>query len=157
MRTYAREQLLHNNSNVSARVVTLNSLIKFQRVDQNYGLRPFQDDVCEDLKISISYNKTWKAKEYALNLLKGTHEDSFAKLPSYVTCLRVIILRQSQMWLLIDYRFKIFFMAMDAGIRGFQYIRLVIVIDATHLKAKYLGLLFVAWKRADFPFSFYGW
>ena len=35
------------------------------------------------LKISISYHQAWRAKQYALLLLRGTKEDSFTKLPAY--------------------------------------------------------------------------
>ncbi|KAL5560647.1 hypothetical protein UlMin_036858 [Ulmus minor] len=43
-----------------------------------------------------------------------------------------------------EYVFKYLFIAFDASIKGFQYCRPIVSIDATHMKGKYRGVLFMA-------------
>ena len=40
-------------------------------------------------KIQITYHQAWRAKKFALELLRGTHEESFAKLPVYCHNLKI--------------------------------------------------------------------
>jgi hypothetical protein len=40
-------------------------------------------DINARFKISISYSQAWRAKCYALELLRGSPEASFAQLPAY--------------------------------------------------------------------------
>ncbi|XP_038717254.1 uncharacterized protein LOC120010540 [Tripterygium wilfordii] len=86
------------------------------------------------------------ARECALDSLRGSPEESFAYLPHYCAVLEInnhgtITHIESD----DENRFKYFFMAIGASLRGFQSsMRLVIVVDGTHLKGKYLGTLFVA-------------
>nr|KAJ0207447.1 hypothetical protein LSAT_V11C500295880 [Lactuca sativa] len=99
---------------------------------------------------------------YALNLLRGTPEESFQRLPLYCYNLEkknirmVIHIKMSD-----DRKFEYFFMAIGCAIRFFYIptslylmsihvrafqscLRPIIIIDDTHLKGKYLGTMFLA-------------
>ncbi|CAH1448009.1 unnamed protein product [Lactuca virosa] len=41
-------------------------------------------DINSKFPINISYQQAWRAKQYALLMLRGTKEDSFTKLPAYL-------------------------------------------------------------------------
>ncbi|KAL5573307.1 hypothetical protein UlMin_022904 [Ulmus minor] len=96
-------------------------------------------DVIDDMKrkfgVDISYSVAWRGREYAYeNLSLGTPEQSYSLLPGYLH-----MLRETN-----PDRFKYLFIAFDASIKGFQYCRPVVSIDATHMKGKYRGVLFMA-------------
>ncbi|KAL5538636.1 hypothetical protein UlMin_046178 [Ulmus minor] len=96
-------------------------------------------DVIDDMKrkfgVDISYSVAWRGREYAYkNLRLGTPEQSYSLLPGYLH-----MLRETN-----PDRFKYLFIAFDASIKGFQYCRHVVSIDATHMKGKYRGVLFMA-------------
>ena len=42
----------------------------------------------------------------------------------------------------LENRFKYLFIVFDDSIKGFQYCRPVVIVDSTHLKEKYRGVLF---------------
>ncbi|EOY00137.1 Uncharacterized protein TCM_009686 [Theobroma cacao] len=92
------------------------------------------------------YGKAWQVKEYVESLVFGPPEESFQLLPSYfhmlerenldtVTCVATDG----------EQRFKYCFWVFESCIRGFSAVmRPVVAIDATHLKGKFKGILFVA-------------
>ncbi|WRX11670.1 Transposase [Theobroma cacao] len=68
------------------------------------------------------YGKAWQAKEYAESLVFDPLEESFQLLPSYFHMLEI-----------------------SSCIRGFSAVmRPIVAIDATHLKDRFNGILFVA-------------
>ena len=96
--------------------------------------------------MEIQYSKAWKVREYAQNPVYGHPLDSFQMLPFYFYMLEqqnsrtVIKLKVDN-----ENRFEICFMAFGACIFGFrECVRPAIVIDGTHLKEKYKGILFIA-------------
>ena len=95
--------------------------------------------------MGISYDKAWRAREFALSSIRGSPEESYSALRSYC-----YVLEQKNPGTITDIvidhdnQFKYFFMALGACISGFHTsIRPVITINGTFLKAKYLGTLFV--------------
>ncbi|XP_021813085.1 uncharacterized protein LOC110756023 [Prunus avium] len=87
-------------------------------------------DVRQNFGVTISYSKAWRSRELALKIIRGSAEESYAILPSYCYELE---------------RFK-------------SSMRPVIAVDATHLKCKYKGVLFVATafdgNRNIYPLAF---
>ena len=45
------------------------------------------EDMRKDMGVSISYVKAWRAREHALELVRGSPEESYAILPSYCAML----------------------------------------------------------------------
>ena len=96
--------------------------------------------------MEILYNKAWKVREYVQNLVYGHLLDSFQMLPSYFYMLEQQNLGTvAKLKVDNENRFEICFMAFSACIFDFrEYCRPAIVIDGTHLKGKYKGILFIA-------------
>ena len=103
-----------------------------------------QTIVCTNLNTKVSYFKAWRGRQHAQSLIRGSSKESFYMLPSYCymlemanpgTITHVEVDRES--------RFKYFFLAFGASIRGFNYMRKVIGIDGTFLKGPYKGVLLV--------------
>ena len=99
-----------------------------------------------DHDIDILYNKSWRVKEYAQNIIYEDPFHSFQLLPSYFYMLEKenpsIVTK-----LLMDEEnmFEYAFMSLGPSITSFiECCRPVIVIDGTHLKEKFQGVLFVA-------------
>ncbi|WRX07696.1 Transposase [Theobroma cacao] len=92
------------------------------------------------------YGKAWQGKEYAKSLVFGPQEESFQIVPSYfhmlerenfdiVTCVTIDG----------EQRFKYCFWAFGSCIRGFSaVIRPIVAINATYMKGRFKGILFVA-------------
>ncbi|KAE8711701.1 Protopine 6-monooxygenase [Hibiscus syriacus] len=99
-------------------------------------------DMNARFKISISYSQAWRAKCYALELLRGSPEASFAQLPAYCHNLKlknhgsVTHIKTDR-----DGRFELLFIAIGDAIRSFiTCMRPVIIVDGAHLKGRYLGV-----------------
>ena len=111
-------------------------------------IRPM--DVIGEMKstygMEILYSKAWKVKEYAQNLVYGHPLDFFQMLPSYFYMLEQQNPRTvTKLKVDSENRFEICFMAFGACIFYFcMYCRSTILIDGTHLKGKYKGILFIA-------------
>ncbi|XP_010456533.1 PREDICTED: uncharacterized protein LOC104737991 [Camelina sativa] len=95
--------------------------------------------------IEIDYWKTYKALVHAREMVQGTWESGYADLPTFLHRIKaanpgtITKLECDE-----EDKFKFLFIAFGACINGFQFIRNVIVVDGTHLKGKFLGVLLVA-------------
>ncbi|XP_024976192.1 uncharacterized protein LOC112514089 [Cynara cardunculus var. scolymus] len=104
------------------------------------------EDVNQRFNISISYYQAWRAKMYALQLLRGTPESSFNLLPVYCHNLKlanpgtVIKIALDPLG-----RFDMLFVALDCSIRSFLgHMRPLLIMDGAHLKGPYVGTMFLA-------------
>ena len=144
--TCPRDQILPHHRQASARILGKLLKKKFVAVDRIYRPKEIVVDVRDEYQICISYSQAWRTKNFALDELRGTPEESFALLPEFYHMLQ---LKNPGTITHIhtdgDNRFLYFFMAIGACLRGFQQcIRPVICVDGAFLKGKYLGTLFVA-------------
>ncbi|XP_044468165.1 uncharacterized protein LOC123197816 [Mangifera indica] len=122
---------------------------KYVLIDRIYRPKEIIVDIADRYKIDISYSQAWRARNWALNSLKGSPEESFMLLPDYCYNLQrsnpgtVTAIETDD-----AHRFKYFFMALGCSICAFRkYLRPVICIDAAFLKSQYLGHLFFAVGR----------
>ena len=119
------------------------------KLEQNRCLTRVVDligHVRDDHDIDILYSKAWRVKEYAQNIIYGDPFHSFQLLSSYFYMLEkenpgtITKLLKDE-----ENRFEYAFMSLGPSITGFkECCRPVIVIDGTHLKGKFRGVLFVA-------------
>ncbi|KAL0847258.1 hypothetical protein Bca101_020504 [Brassica carinata] len=105
--------------------------------------------VLEDLRVTASYMKCYRAKEKAVNDVFGSEEDSYLKLPEYLHMLKLanpgtVADIETEIDDDGDERFLYLFLAFGASIQGFKKLRLVLVVDGTHLGGKYKGVLLTA-------------
>ncbi|KAE8674391.1 Potassium channel KAT3 [Hibiscus syriacus] len=94
-------------------------------------------DMNVQFKISISYSQAWRAKCYALELLRGSPEASFAQLSAYCHNLKLKNPRSvTHIKTYRDERFELLFIAIGAAV--------IIIVDGAHLKGRYLGVNLLA-------------
>ncbi|KAE8719042.1 Enolase 2 [Hibiscus syriacus] len=103
-------------------------------------------DMNTRFKISISYSQAWRAKCYALELMRGSPEALFAQMSAYCHNLKlknpgsVTHIKTDR-----DGRFELMFIAIGVAIRSFiTCMRPVIIVDRAHLKGRYLGVNLLA-------------
>ncbi|KAK3212880.1 hypothetical protein Dsin_017586 [Dipteronia sinensis] len=145
------ESGLNDNYNIEFRRVSsyvIGDLFASKFGNPGCHIRP--KDIVSEMReqhgIHHSYNKTYRSKVHALNQVFGDPWESFQRLPAYF-----YVLEQSNPRTVIKIKidsknwFKYGFMAIGASIEGFNsIIRPVIYIDATHLKARTMGVLLVS-------------
>ncbi|XP_033138744.1 uncharacterized protein LOC103849422 [Brassica rapa] len=88
--------------------------------------------------MKLDYTTSYIALLYAQTLVRGSAEDGYSRLPSY---LEQISLANPDFITAIELdsinRIKCLFLSFGASIKGFKYQRRVIVVDETHLSGKY--------------------
>ncbi|XP_019234558.1 PREDICTED: protein FAR1-RELATED SEQUENCE 3-like [Nicotiana attenuata] len=95
--------------------------------------------------VNLTYMQAWRAKEKALQFLRGHPADSYSKLPSYLYILEktypgsVVKLKKTN-----DDCFLYVFVAICTSISGWEYCRPVVVVDGTFLKSAYRGIMLTA-------------
>nr|KAJ0206074.1 hypothetical protein LSAT_V11C500295360 [Lactuca sativa] len=104
--------------------------------------RTLNDNIC----VHISYCQALNAKMYALNILRGTPEESFLRLPIYCYSLEkknlgtITYIKTSD-----DKKFEYLFMAIGCAVRVFQRcLHPIIINDGAKLKGKYFDTIFIA-------------
>ncbi|KAH0705587.1 hypothetical protein KY290_010277 [Solanum tuberosum] len=106
-----------------------------------------QQDQAESVEygVRLTYMQAWRAKEAALELVRGDPIQSYAKLPSYFHILEAtypgshIRLHKSE-----DNRFLYAFVALFTSIKTWEYCKPIVVVDETFLKGAYKGTLLTA-------------
>ncbi|CAH9117798.1 unnamed protein product [Cuscuta epithymum] len=110
-----------------------------------YNATDVKRDMLQEYGVEISYLKAWRAKEKALNKLRGKPEESYGFLPRFLN-----IVKQTnpgsfvQLKINEDNTFLYVFMAIEASIKGWEFCRPVIVVDGTFLTGRYGGTLLTA-------------
>ncbi|XP_048624209.1 uncharacterized protein LOC106406498 [Brassica napus] len=95
--------------------------------------------------VHVSYTSAWRGKREAANEVRGSPEESFTLLYCYMHMLEQtnigtrtrVVVDEAQ-------KFKYLFFALGASIEGFSAMRKVLIVDGTHLKNVYGGVLLVA-------------
>ncbi|KAA0062291.1 hypothetical protein E5676_scaffold313G003560 [Cucumis melo var. makuwa] len=102
-----------------------------------------------NLRVNISYQKAWRAKEHMIKILLGDTVESYALIPRFFdklvesnpgTCTALEIDDSGH--------FKFCFMAFGASIEGWKYCRPIISVDGTFLKYYLSSVGFEKWSRA---------
>lgn len=96
--------------------------------------------------VNIKYKVALRGRNHAIRMIYGDSGKSFQQLPSYLYMVNVTN-PGSKVDLMTDAddRFRYAFMALSASIAGFlSSCCPVIVVDGTHLKGSYKGVMFVA-------------
>ncbi|XP_057775479.1 uncharacterized protein LOC130994499 [Salvia miltiorrhiza] len=122
--------------------------------------RAIQLELQCEFGVHIKHDVALRARNRAIEMVYGRHDQSFEMLPKYL-----YMLRQSNPGSLVEWevdpdgRFKHLFVALVASASCFMFnLRPVIVVDGTHLKGKNRGILFVAVTKDDneslFPLAY---
>lgn len=132
---------------------------KFLDPKRVYTPNDIISDMMENYGVSVSYEKAWRSREKAIEMVRGKPDKSYSLLPMFL-----YMLSKTNPGSIVDLetdgkdRFKYLYMAVAASITGWQYCKPIIVVDGTFLKAAYGGTLFTACtKDANeniFPLAF---
>ena len=95
--------------------------------------------------VHVSYTSAWRGKREAANEVRGSPEESFTLLYCYMHMLEQTNIG-TRTRVVVDEanKFKYLFFALGASIEGFSAMRKVLIVDGTHLKNVYGGVLLVA-------------
>ncbi|XP_070050182.1 uncharacterized protein [Nicotiana tomentosiformis] len=110
-----------------------------------YTLKDIQTDMLSQHGVNLTYMQAWRAKEKALEFLRGHPAKSYSCLSSYLYVLEetypgsVVKLQKTE----YDY-FLYAFVALNTSIKGWEHCRLVVVVDGTFLKSAYRAILLTA-------------
>ncbi|XP_070022081.1 uncharacterized protein LOC107828851 [Nicotiana tabacum] len=110
-----------------------------------YTSKDIQTDMLSEHGVNLSYMQAWRAKEKALQFLRGNPADSYSKLPKYFYILEetypgsVVKLKKTA-----DECFLYAFAALYTSISGCQHCIPVVVVDGTFLKSTYRGIMLTA-------------
>ncbi|KAL6269645.1 hypothetical protein ACE6H2_026556 [Prunus campanulata] len=149
-----------NHRQATAALVATSFKRKFKDSRTIYTPSDIMRDVKHNFGFSIHYSKAWKARELALLSIRGSAEEAYYILPAYCYELeRMNPGTKTHIQTDENNHFVYLFMAVGACIRGFRSsMRPVIAVDATHLKSKYKGVMFVAnafdGNRNIYPLAF---
>ncbi|GJT90654.1 transmembrane 9 superfamily member 11-like protein [Tanacetum coccineum] len=149
--TCTKTQIHPHHRNASPKV--LGHILKevMSESSRIYRGKEIMTDMNARFKIDISYSQAWRAKCYALQLLRGTPRESFSELPLY--CHNLKLKNQGTITHIEtddEDRFEIFFLAIGAVIRTFVlHMRPLIIIDGAHLKGEFLGTMYLAVAMDD--------
>ncbi|XP_044461839.1 uncharacterized protein LOC123193118 [Mangifera indica] len=134
--TCPRDIIMSHHRQIGKR--TLGKILQYMFTASNriYRLKDIITNVADRYKIDISYTQAWRAKNWALNEIRSSPEESFRQLPIYCYNLEqknsgIVTHIDTNM----DNRFHFVFMALGCSIRAFQeYCRPDICIDGSFLK-----------------------
>ncbi|XP_075075200.1 uncharacterized protein LOC107769196 [Nicotiana tabacum] len=110
-----------------------------------YTPKDIQIDMLSEHGVNLSYMQAWRAKEKALQFLRGNPADSYSKLPKYFYILEetypgsVVKLKKTA-----DECFLYAFIVLCTSISGWQHCRPVVVVDGTFVKSAYRGIMLTA-------------
>ncbi|XP_049345459.1 uncharacterized protein LOC125809976 [Solanum verrucosum] len=113
-----------------------------------YTPADIQRDIRNQYGVDLNYMKAWRAKEKALEILRGKPRDSYGKLPSYLYMVKhtnpgsVTRLEKTD-----DGHFLYAYVALYASIKGWEYCMPIVVVDGSFLKAAYRGTILTAWTQ----------
>ena len=137
---------INQAGNKQATTALIASKIAEKLKDQpNYRPVDIVIDIKCELGVEISYSKALRARNAALVLNNGTHEDSYKNLPRYCEDLEVadpnskVVVERTA-----ENKFQRLFLCHGACASGFGYCRPLLGLDGTHLKSKYKGILLAA-------------
>ncbi|KAJ9558836.1 hypothetical protein OSB04_013450 [Centaurea solstitialis] len=136
-----------NRGHRQANKKILGNLFKNKFINVKRALTPkdMVQDVQEMYGFEISYATAWRARWKALELIRGSHAESFTRLPTYLYNLkRVNPGTRTAIRTDSSGRFAECFVALGVSIQTFlENLRPVLIIDAAHLKGAYLGTMFL--------------
>lgn len=132
---------LHAISLTIAKIVKHN----FLNLKSTYTPAEIMEEMRNLYGIRMNYKKAYKVKEKALELVRGSLRESYAKLPAYLYLVNTINPGSfTRLHKMEDNHFLYAFVALSASIKGWRYCMPTIVVDGTFLKSAYKGTMLSA-------------
>nr|XP_016440149.1 PREDICTED: uncharacterized protein LOC107765963 [Nicotiana tabacum] len=113
---------------------------KLTNHNRKYTPKDIIDNVKSDFGVDVSYMLTWRAKEKAMNFLRGELGDSYNKLPGYLYTMNMAYPGSHiRMVKSPKNEFMYVYISLYAFIKGFDLCRPIVAVDESHLKSYYTG------------------
>ncbi|XP_049365477.1 uncharacterized protein LOC125830322 [Solanum verrucosum] len=97
-------------------------------------------DIREFYGVQISYQQAWRAKERALEMIRGKSSAGYRQMPRYIYMLNTVYPNSYiRMQKTEEDEFMYLFVALRPLIRRFDYCRPIVVVDGAHLGGAYKG------------------
>ncbi|KAH0709100.1 hypothetical protein KY284_010527 [Solanum tuberosum] len=134
-------------SNVQATVGFLSGVTAPKLV--NHKRKHTPNDIIEVVRalygVEISYQQAWRAKERALEMIRGKPADGYKQMPKYIYMLNIVYPNSYiRMHKSEKNEFMYLFISLRPMMRGFEFCRPVVVVDASHLSGSYRGTFVLA-------------
>src|SRR5579859_7483940 len=130
------------HSNVDEEFICTEFLPKL-RSNPKIGPRAMVNHLKEEYGVEITHIKAWRARERAVKVINGSHEEAYNSLPKY--CQEIQRLNPGSTVQLdiepMTNQFKHLFICFAAIVMGFAYCRPMLGLDGTHLKHKFQGTI----------------
>ncbi|KAK1398282.1 SWIM-type domain-containing protein [Heracleum sosnowskyi] len=118
---------------------------KFSNIKTKYSVTDIIRDMKHDHNVEVKYNKAWRSKEKALEIMRGNATESFVELYSYLYMLYTTNVGSVvELQLTRNNCFLYVFVALNSSMKGWNYCLPVVVVDGAFLKSSYRGTLLVA-------------
>ncbi|XP_070043001.1 uncharacterized protein [Nicotiana tomentosiformis] len=128
----------------TATVVSSMVIPKYADPKTIYTPKDIQTDVLSEHDVNLTYMQVWRAKEKALEFLRGHPADSYSRLPSYLYILeKTYSGSRVKLQKTDDVCFLYAFVTFSTSIKGWEYCRPVVVVDVTFLKSAYRGIMLI--------------
>ncbi|XP_049367285.1 uncharacterized protein LOC125832180 [Solanum verrucosum] len=110
----------------------------------NHKRKHTPNDIITDIRalygVEISYQQAWRSKERALEMIRGKPADGYKQLPRYIYMLETVYPNSHiRMHKSEKNEFMYLFISLRPMMRGFEFCRPVVVVDASHLSGAYRG------------------
>jgi hypothetical protein len=136
----------HTGNSAASADFLASVILEQVRMQPDIKPKNIKKDIQRIYNVEIPYGRVWAAKEAALNLIHGTHEESYANLPKY--CEQLVVANPGTFLDLesteTTNQFRRLFLCYDASAAGFVACKPLLGIDGTHLKSKFQGILLTA-------------
>ena len=144
---------------VSSNVVVNVIKDKFLNIKTIYTPRDIRKDMMDNYGVSMSYDKAYRSREKALEMIRGKADESYAKLPKYLHRIK-----ETNSGLVTNFvtkcdeNFKYMYMALAASIQGWIHCKPIVVVDGTYLTSAHKGTLITTYtmdaNEQIFPLAF---
>ena len=95
--------------------------------------------------VSMSYDKAYRSREKALEMIRGKTDKSYAKLPKYLHRINETNLGSITNFVTdCDLNFKYMYMALAASIQGWRHYKPIVIVDRTYWISTHKGTLITA-------------
>ncbi|GJR72545.1 transposase, MuDR, MULE transposase domain protein [Tanacetum coccineum] len=139
--TCPKTQTYPNHRNANKKVITLLLTQKLQDRSRVLRGKDIQKDILEEYKIHVCYQQAWRGEDYGIQQIRGSPYEAFEMLPYY--CYNLEQKNEGTVTRIKTDKkgvFEMLFIAIGASICTFlNSLRLVLMIDAAHLKVLYKG------------------
>jgi MuDR family transposase/MULE transposase domain len=134
----------YENKHLTYKWLAKHYLWKFE-ADPKWSLLSFRAEISKDFTIHCPTMKLWRARNFAIKMIEGTHEEQYCRVDSYAQEVRLTNPGSTLICKRNEGLFLRFYVCLDACKKGFLAgCRRIISFDGCHVKDKFGGQILTA-------------